>query len=106
MGTPPTPGRRWSGPRNGCRGAAPRCPPRGTPVHTVLSSATKQAVIGPDQPFCIIGERINPTGRKAFQEELRRGDLSRVETDVPDQVACGPILLHVTMGPPLAHQPQ
>jgi len=51
-------------------------------VDTVLSSATQQIVIGPGQPFCIIGERINPTGRKAFQEELRAGDLSRVETDV------------------------
>jgi 5-methyltetrahydrofolate--homocysteine methyltransferase len=73
-------------------------------VHTVLSSATKQAVIGPDQPFCIIGERINPTGRKAFQEELRRGDLSRVETDVADQVAGGAMVLDVNMGAPLADE--
>ena len=73
-------------------------------MHTVLSSATKQAVIGPDQPFCIIGERINPTGRKAFQEELRRGDLSRVETDVADQVAGGAMVLDVNMGAPLADE--
>ena len=73
-------------------------------MHTVLSSATKQTVIGPDQPFCIIGERINPTGRKAFQDELRRGDLSRVETDVADQVAGGAMVLDVNMGAPLADE--
>ena len=42
-------------------------------VHTMLSSATKEVVIGHDQPFCIIGERINPTGRRNFQEQLRAG---------------------------------
>jgi 5-methyltetrahydrofolate--homocysteine methyltransferase len=73
-------------------------------VDTVLSSATKQAVIGPGQPFCIIGERINPTGRKAFQEELRAGDLSRVETDVAQQVAGGAMVLDVNMGAPLADE--
>src|SRR5499425_3258622 len=73
-------------------------------MDTVLSSASKQAVIGPDQPFCIIGERINPTGRKAFSEELRRGDLSRVETDVAQQVAGGAMVLDVNMGAPLADE--
>jgi 5-methyltetrahydrofolate--homocysteine methyltransferase len=73
-------------------------------VDTVLSSATKQVVIGPGQPFCIIGERINPTGRKAFQEELRAGDLSRVETDVAQQVAGGAMVLDVNMGAPLADE--
>jgi len=73
-------------------------------VDTVLSSASKQAVIGPGQPFCIIGERINPTGRKAFQEELRAGDLSRVETDVAQQVAGGAMVLDVNMGAPLADE--
>jgi 5-methyltetrahydrofolate--homocysteine methyltransferase len=73
-------------------------------VDTVLSSAAKQAVIGPGQPFCIIGERINPTGRKAFQEELRAGDLSRVETDVAQQVAGGAMVLDVNMGAPLADE--
>ena len=58
-------------------------------MDTVLSSASKQVAIGPGQPFCIIGERINPTGRKTFQQELRAGDLSRVETDVAQQVAGG-----------------
>jgi len=52
-------------------------------METVLRSASREVVIGPQQPFCIIGERINPTGRKIFQEQLRRGDLSRiVEIDV------------------------
>src|SRR5580700_7483849 len=73
-------------------------------MDTVLSSASKQAVIGPGQPFCIIGERINPTGRKAFQEELRAGDLSRVETDVAQQVAGGAMVLDVNMGTPLADE--
>jgi 5-methyltetrahydrofolate--homocysteine methyltransferase len=73
-------------------------------VETVLSSAGKQVVIGPGQPFCIIGERINPTGRKAFQAELRAGDLSRVETDVAQQVAGGAMVLDVNMGAPLADE--
>ena len=51
-------------------------------MHTTLSSATKQVTIGHDQPFCIIGERINPTGRRIFQEQLRAGDLSAIERDV------------------------
>jgi 5-methyltetrahydrofolate--homocysteine methyltransferase len=73
-------------------------------VDTVLSSAGTQVVIGPGQPFCIIGERINPTGRKAFQQELRAGDLSRVETDVAQQVAGGAMVLDVNMGAPLADE--
>ena len=73
-------------------------------MDTVLSSASKQVVIGPGQPFCIIGERINPTGRKAFQHELRAGDLSRVETDVAQQVAGGAMVLDVNMGTPLADE--
>jgi 5-methyltetrahydrofolate--homocysteine methyltransferase len=73
-------------------------------VHTTLSSASRQVVIGPDQPFCIIGERINPTGRKLFQEQLRAGDLSRVEIDVAQQVAGGAMVLDVNMGAPLADE--
>jgi 5-methyltetrahydrofolate--homocysteine methyltransferase len=72
--------------------------------HTVLRSATKQIVIGPDQPFCIIGERINPTGRPKFQEQLRAGDLSQVETDVHTQVAGGATMLDVNMGVPLTDE--
>ena len=73
-------------------------------MRTVLSSASKDAVIGPDQPFCIIGERINPTSRKIFQEQLRRGDLTRVEIDVAQQVAGGAMVLDVNMGAPLADE--
>jgi 5-methyltetrahydrofolate--homocysteine methyltransferase len=73
-------------------------------VHTVLRSASKEVVIGGDQPFCIIGERINPTGRKIFQEQLRRGDLSRVEIDISEQVAGGAMALDVNMGAPLADE--
>jgi len=73
-------------------------------VHTILSSATKTMRIGDDQPFAIIGERINPTGRKLFQLQLRSGDLSRVEIDVKEQVAGGAMLLDVNMGAPLADE--
>ena len=74
-------------------------------MHTVLSSASKTITIGSDQPFCIIGERINPTGRKVFQEQLRAGDLSAIETDVAAQVAGGATMLDVNMGAPLIDEP-
>jgi 5-methyltetrahydrofolate--homocysteine methyltransferase len=61
-------------------------------------------VIGDDQPFCIIGERINPTGRKIFQEQLRAGDLTRIEIDVAQQVQGGAMVLDVNMGTPLADE--
>ncbi len=73
-------------------------------MHTTLRSATREVVIGPDRPFCVIGERINPTGRKVFAEQLRRGDLSRVEIDVAQQVAGGAMVLDVNMGAPLADE--
>ena len=73
-------------------------------MHTILSSATKTVRIGDDQPFAIIGERINPTGRKIFQQQLRRGDLSRVEIDVKEQADGGAMLLDVNMGAPLADE--
>lgn len=73
-------------------------------MHTILSSLTKEVVIGPDQPFCIIGERINPTGRKIFQEQLRTGDLSRIAIDVAQQIAGGAMVLDVNMGVPLADE--
>ena len=50
--------------------------------HTVISSATREVVIGDDRPFVVIGERINPTGRKLLAEEMKNGDFSRVERDV------------------------
>jgi 5-methyltetrahydrofolate--homocysteine methyltransferase len=61
-------------------------------------------VIGHDQPFCIIGERINPTGRKIFQEQLRANDLSRIRVDVAQQLAGGAMVLDVNMGVPLADE--
>ncbi|MEC7102336.1 MAG: dihydropteroate synthase [Actinomycetota bacterium] len=69
-----------------------------------MSSADRTLTIGSDQPFCIIGERINPTGRKAFQEQLRAGDLSAVEKDVADQIAGGAMMLDVNMGAPLVDE--
>ena len=60
---------------------------KGKPMDTVLRSRSKTVTIGAEQPFCIIGERINPTGRKAFAEELRGGDLSTVTADALAQVA-------------------
>ena len=74
-------------------------------MHTVLSSATKTVTIGPDQPFCIIGERINPTGRKIFQEQLRAGDMSAIERDVIAQVEAGATMLDVNMGAPHIDEP-
>ncbi len=73
-------------------------------MDTVLRSASKEVVIGAGRPFCVIGERINPTGRRIFQEQLRRGDLSRIETDVAEQVAGGAMVLDVNMGTPLADE--
>jgi 5-methyltetrahydrofolate--homocysteine methyltransferase len=73
-------------------------------MHTELRSRSETVLIGPDQPFCIIGERINPTGRKAFAEALRAGDLSEVLKDVDDQVAMGAHVLDVNMGVPLADE--
>lgn len=74
-------------------------------MHTVLRSASKEVTIGHDVPFVIIGERINPTGRKLFQERLRNDDLSTLEIDVADQVAAGCDMLDVNMGVPLTDEP-
>ena len=74
-------------------------------MHTVLSSHGKTVTIGHDQPFCIIGERINPTGRKNFQLQLREGDLSAIEKDVFAQIAGGADVLDVNMGVPLTDEP-
>jgi 5-methyltetrahydrofolate--homocysteine methyltransferase len=73
-------------------------------VDTVVQSPSRTVVIGPDQPFCVIGERINPTGRKVFQAQLQRGDLSQLETDVAQQVAGGADMLDVNVGDPLADE--
>ena len=72
---------------------------------TVVSSATKEVRIGFDQPFCVIGERINPTGRKILAAEMKEGDYSRVEADALAQVAAGAHMLDVNAGIPLADEP-
>ncbi|MGB5707086.1 MAG: dihydropteroate synthase [Arenicellales bacterium] len=75
-------------------------------TETVISSATKTVKIGFDQPFVIIGERINPTGRKILAEEMKNGDYSRVESDARAQVAAGAAMLDVNAGIPLADEPR
>ncbi|NIA68932.1 methyltetrahydrofolate cobalamin methyltransferase [Pelagibius litoralis] len=72
---------------------------------TVVSSATREMVIGFDRPFRIIGERINPTGRKLLAAEMAAGDFSRVEADCLAQVAAGAHMLDVNAGIPLADEP-
>ena len=73
---------------------------------TVLKSASKEVTIGFDHPFVIIGERINPTGRKLLSEEMARGDYSRVESDTIAQVEAGAQMLDVNAGIPLADEPK
>jgi len=72
---------------------------------TVISSATKEVVIGFDRPFVIIGERINPTGRKLLAAEMAVRDYSRVESDARAQVEAGAHMLDVNAGIPLADEP-
>ncbi len=73
-------------------------------MDTVVQSQSRTVVIGPEQPFCVIGERINPTGRKVFQKQLQQGDLSQLEPDVEQQVAGGADMLDVNVGDPLADE--
>jgi len=91
------------GPRPGPR----RDPQQAGPgmTDTVVSSATREVVIGDDRPFVVIGERINPTGRKVLMEEMKAGDFSRVERDTLAQVAAGAHMLDVNAGIPLADEP-
>ncbi|MBK7546922.1 MAG: dihydropteroate synthase [Rhodoferax sp.] len=72
---------------------------------TVISSATREVVIGFDRPFVIIGERINPTGRKIMAAEMIAGDYSRVIADALAQVEAGAHMLDVNAGIPLADEP-
>jgi 5-methyltetrahydrofolate--homocysteine methyltransferase len=72
-------------------------------METVLESRSGRVVIGPDAPFTIIGERINPTGRKGFQAQLQAGDLSQIEIDVAEQVATADVL-DVNVGDALADE--
>jgi 5-methyltetrahydrofolate--homocysteine methyltransferase len=74
-------------------------------TETVLSSASREVVIGFDRPFVLIGERINPTGRTLLAEEMKAGDFSRVERDATAQVEAGAHMLDVNAGIPLADEP-
>jgi 5-methyltetrahydrofolate--homocysteine methyltransferase len=74
-------------------------------TRTVIASATREVVIGDDQPFVIIGERINPTGRKLLAEEMKAGDFRRVASDAIAQVDAGAHMLDVNAGVPLADEP-
>jgi 5-methyltetrahydrofolate--homocysteine methyltransferase len=74
-------------------------------TNTTISSANKEVVIGFEQPFVVIGERINPTGRKLLAEEMKVGDYSRVEADALAQIAAGAQILDVNAGIPLADEP-
>ncbi|MCK0143770.1 methyltetrahydrofolate cobalamin methyltransferase [Aliiroseovarius sp. F20344] len=67
-------------------------------TRTIVESASKTSIIGFDQPFSVIGERINPTGRKILNEELERDDFSRVEADALAQVAAGATILDINSG--------
>ena len=67
-------------------------------TRTIIESKTKTVVIGFDEPFCVIGERINPTGRKKLAAELELGDFSTVERDAIEQVMCGATVLDVNSG--------
>lgn len=75
-------------------------------MNTTLQGRSATVTIGADQPFCIIGERINPTGRKAFAEQLRGGDLTTVTADALAQVQAGANMLDVNAGIPLVDEPE
>jgi 5-methyltetrahydrofolate--homocysteine methyltransferase len=74
-------------------------------MKTVVSSGTKTVIISPDHPFVIIGERINPTGRKRLGAEMAQGKFETVEADALAQVKAGAHLLDVNAGIPLADEP-
>ena len=74
-------------------------------TRTLLSSDKQEIVIGFDAPFCVIGERINPTGRKLLAAEMAAGDYSRVIADAVAQVEAGATMLDVNAGIPMADEP-
>ncbi len=73
---------------------------------TRVSSHKKEIEIGFEKPFCIIGERINPTGRKLLAAEMAEGDYSRVLSDALAQVEAGATMLDVNAGIPMADEPK
>ncbi|MFQ5616143.1 MAG: dihydropteroate synthase [Anaerolineales bacterium] len=74
-------------------------------TETIITSKTKTVIIGPDRPFTIIGERINPTGRKSLAQEMAAGNFERVRSDAIKQVEAGAQMLDVNAGIPLADEP-
>jgi 5-methyltetrahydrofolate--homocysteine methyltransferase len=74
-------------------------------MQTEITSSHKRVLIGPGQPFVIIGERINPTGRKLLSAEMAAGNFDRVRSDALAQVAAGAHMLDVNAGIPLADEP-
>ena len=72
---------------------------------TLISSHKQEITIGFDSPFCVIGERINPTGRKLLAAEMAAGDYSRVLSDALAQVEAGATMLDVNAGIPMADEP-
>jgi 5-methyltetrahydrofolate--homocysteine methyltransferase len=74
-------------------------------METIVSSKTKTVRIGPERPFTIIGERINPTGRRALGREMAAGNFERVISDAIAQVEAGAHMLDVNAGIPLADEP-
>ena len=74
-------------------------------IETLVSSSTKEVRIGTEHPFVVIGERINPTGRKLLAEEMKAGNLDRVVKDAIAQVEAGAQMLDVNAGVPLADEP-
>ena len=75
-------------------------------TRTIVSSASREVIIGFDAPFVVIGERINPTGRKLLAAEMKEGDYSRVEADALAQVQAGAHMLDVNAGIPMADEPR
>ncbi len=74
-------------------------------TETIIGSATRDHIIGFEKPFTMIGERINPTGRKLLAEEMKNGDFSRVEADAIAQIEAGAHMLDINAGIPLADEP-
>jgi|TARA_B100001094_G_scaffold282551_1_gene294708 5-methyltetrahydrofolate--homocysteine methyltransferase len=75
-------------------------------TETIISSDRKEITIGAGNPFVVIGERINPTGRKLLTEEMKAGNLDRVLNDAQEQVLAGAQMLDVNAGVPLADEPK
>ena len=74
-------------------------------TRTLISSDKQEVVIGFDAPFCVIGERINPTGRKLLAAEMAEGNYDRVISDALAQVEAGATMLDVNAGIPMADEP-